>query len=282
MAPMKSQGSSHRKGKEAISNPPTALDVGEEAEHSKSEHSDEEEAQRNPNSECGPLIDPWYDVHPHFPKIPGDYAPPPSGHVWLALCWRNPDVSWAPLASSVPDLVIGQGILLPMPIHFEFRSSTALGWREWVDNELSNTGFMGLLQRASVLKAIILSRRLSNYRDLYNLCHLVRRWCTTTYTFFFSYSELIVTLEDVANQLPLAILSDADPAILELSLEEEAIEAKLKKRMTGNAKLSYWVSSSSKFSVSTRCAAFVAFWLCKCFWVPPPLCHKAFILLFSH
>ena len=145
MATVKSQGSSRRKGKEAIFDPPAALDVGEEAEYSESEHSDEEEAQRDPNNECAPLIDPWYDIHLHFPKIPGDYAPPPPGRVWLALCWRNPDVSWAPLASSVPDLVIRQGISLPMPIHFEFGSGIALGWREWVDNELSDTGFMGLL-----------------------------------------------------------------------------------------------------------------------------------------
>ena len=98
---------------------------------------------------------------------------------------------------------------------------------------------MGLLQRPGVLKAIVLSRCLSNYRDLYNLRHLVRRWCTTTYTFYFSYGELTVTLEDVANQLFLPILSDADPTNLEFSLEEKAIKAKLKKRMVGNAKLSY-------------------------------------------
>ena len=121
------------------------------------------------------------------------------------------------MASSILDLVIRQGILLPVPINFEFGLGTALGWREWVDNELSDTGFMGLLQRAGLLKAVILSRCLSNYRDLYNLRNLVCRWCTTTHTFFFSYGELIVTLEDVANQLPLPILSDADPAILELS-----------------------------------------------------------------
>ena len=114
-----------------------------------------------------------------------------------------------------------------MPIHFEFGSGTALGWREWVDNELSDTGFMGLLQQASVLKAIVSSH-----------C-LVRRWCTTTHTFFFSCGELTVTLEDVANQLLLPILGDADPATLELSPEEEAIEAELKKWMTRNAKLSY-------------------------------------------
>ena len=122
---------------------------------------------------------------------------------------------------------------------------------------------MGLLQRASVLKAIVLSRSLSNFRDLYNLCHLVRWWCATTHTFFFSCGELTVTLEDVANQLLLPILGGVDPATIELSPEEEAIEVELKKRMTGNAKLSYWISSSSKFSVDARCATFVAFWLCK-------------------
>ena len=129
MALVKSQGSFRRKGKEAISDPPIALNV-EEAEYSESEHSDEEEAQRDPDSECVLLIDPWYDVHPHFPRIPGDYAPPPPGRVWLVLCRRNLDVFWAPLASSIPDLVIRQGMLLPMPIHFEFGSSIALVWKE--------------------------------------------------------------------------------------------------------------------------------------------------------
>ena len=130
MAPVKSQGSSCRKRKKAISDPPTILDVGKEAEYSESEHFDEEEAQHDPNSECAPLIDPWYDVHPYFPKIPSDYALLPPSRVWLALCRQNLDVSWAPLASLVPDLVICQGILLPVPIHFEFGSGTALGWKE--------------------------------------------------------------------------------------------------------------------------------------------------------
>ncbi|XP_023897991.1 uncharacterized protein LOC112009870 [Quercus suber] len=123
--------------------------------------------------------------------------------------------------------------------------------------------FMGLLHRAGVLKAIVLSRSLSNFRDLYNLRHLVRRWCATTHTFFFSCGELTVTLEDVANQLLLPTLGDADLATIELSSEEEAIEVELRKRMTGNAKLSYWVSTSSKFSVTAHRATFVAFWLCK-------------------
>ena len=102
---------------------------------------------------------------------------------------------------------------------------------------------MGLLQRADVLKAIVSSCCLSNYRDLFNLRHLVRQWCTTTHTFFLSYDEIIVTLEDVANQLLLPIFGDANPGALELSPKEEAVEAELKKRMSGNVKLSFWASS---------------------------------------
>ena len=68
-----------------------------------------------------------------------------------------------------------------------------------------------------------------------------------------------MTLEDVANQVLLPILGDVDPGALELSPEEEDVEAELKKRMSGNVKLSYWVSSSSKFSVVARCEAFIAF-----------------------
>ena len=200
MTPAKSQSSSHRKGKEVISALFATHDEGEKAVYSESDHSDEEEAQRDPDNECTPLINPWYDIHPYFPKILGDYAPPlPSSRVWLALYRRNTDISWALLASLIANLVILQGTSLTMPIHFEFGSGTALGWREWVDNELSDTDFMGLLQQAGVLKAIISSCCLSNFQDLFNLRHLVRRWCTTTHTFFFSYGEVTVTLEDVAN-----------------------------------------------------------------------------------
>ena len=99
----------------------------------------------------------------------------------------------------------------------------ALCWKEWVDRELSDMGFIGLLQRAGVLKAIVMSHCLSNYRDLFNLHHLVRRWCTATHTFFFSCGEITVTLKDVMNQLLLPILDDVDLGSLELSPEEEVV-----------------------------------------------------------
>ena len=48
-----------------------------------------------------------------------------------------------------------------------------------------------------------------------------------------------MTLKDVANQLLLPILVDTDPNNIKLSVEEEAIEAELKKGMSGNTKLSH-------------------------------------------
>ena len=41
------------------------------------------------------------------------------------------------------------------------------------------------------------------------------------------------------------------------------MEAELKKRMSGNMKLSHWVVAFSKASIVVHSAAFVAFWLCK-------------------
>ena len=91
--------------------------------------------------------------------------------------------------------------------------------------------------QAGVLKAIVSSHCLSNNRDLFNLRHLVRRWCSTTHTFFLSCDEITVTLEDAANQLMLPILGDVDPSNIELSIEKEVVEAELRKGMSGNAKL---------------------------------------------
>ena len=108
-----------------------------------------------------------------------------------------------------------------------------------MDNELSDKGFMEVLHRAGVLKANISSCCLSNNRDLFNLRHLVRQWCTATHTFFLSWGEITMTLEDVANQLLLPILGDVNPGALELSPEKEALEVELRKGMSGNAKLSH-------------------------------------------
>ena len=124
-------------------------------------------------------------------------------------------------------------------------------------------GFIKALQWVSVLKAIVSSRCLSNYRSLFNLRYLISRWCSTTHTFFLSCCKITMTLEDVANQLLLPILGGTDPNNIELSTEEEVVEAELKKGVNGNAKLSHWVGACSEASTVVHCAAFITFWLYK-------------------
>ena len=68
---------------------------------------------------------------------------------------------------------------------------------------------------------------------------------------------------DVANQLLLPILGDMYSGNIKFSVEEEVMEAKLRKGMSGNAKLSNWVGDFSKTSDAVCRATFVAFWLCK-------------------
>ena len=72
-----------------------------------------------------------------------------------------------------------------------------------------------------------------------------------------------MTLEDVANELLLPILGDVELSDIELSPKEEAVEAELKKGMSGNAKLSDWVGAFSKASDVVYHTAFVVFWLYK-------------------
>ena len=93
MTPAKIRGSSRYKGKGIASDDPAMLKIGNETTYSALDRFDEEEARRDPNSECAPLIDPQYDTHAHFPKVPSKYTPPSLSCVWLALCRRNTNVS---------------------------------------------------------------------------------------------------------------------------------------------------------------------------------------------
>ena len=114
-----------------------------------------------------------------------------------------------------------------------------------------------------MLKAIVCFQCMSNYCNLFNLCHLVHRWCSSTHTFVLSCNEITVTLEDVANQLLLPILGDTDPCDIHLFAKEKVVEAELKKGLGGNVKLSHWVGAFLKASTTAHRTAFVTFWLCK-------------------
>ena len=57
--------------------------MGKKAPISELDRFEEEEGGRNPNNECPPLIDLWYDAYIHFLVVLGDYLSPLVGCVWL-------------------------------------------------------------------------------------------------------------------------------------------------------------------------------------------------------
>ena len=67
------------------------------------------------------------------------------------------------------------------------------------------------------------------FRDTEPLREVLRRWCPSTHTFFFSWGELIPTLEDIANHWILPVLGEHSFSHIKLSAEEEKIAAALRK-----------------------------------------------------
>jgi hypothetical protein len=101
------------------------------------------------------------------------------------------------------------------------------------------------------------------FRDTESLRELLRRWCPSMHTFFFSWGELTPTLENVANHWILPILGEHSLSNIKLSAEEEVIAAALGKQ--SSTRLSGWPSFFVHHKdASVRHAAFVLYWLCKC------------------
>jgi hypothetical protein len=147
-----------------------------------------------------PLLDPWYDNGGNFPNIPNKVSLPPSNWEWMLRGQKaTADRVWAPPLSSISDLRIQRGDMQPVPIDFEFPCSAAADWFHWVADEFMDVEFCALLERAGVAEAILLSRSCNMYRNTEALRQILRRWCASTHTFFFSWGELTITLEDVEN-----------------------------------------------------------------------------------
>ena len=113
---------------------------------------------------------------------------------------------------------------------------------------------------------------LEGFKDSKGLRHLVRRWCPSLYTFFFSVGELAITLEDVVNNFLLSVFGDENPFDINLSEEDLKVEDKLFShfgRRTASpgrklARMGRWVMNLLREkNKEVRRAGFLAFWLSK-------------------
>ena len=141
-----------------------------------------------------------------------------------------------------------------------------------MDRELSNGEFVGCLEHVGILKAMAIFRNLESFRDAKDLRHLVHRWCPSFHTFFFSISELTITLEDVANNFLLLVFGDENPFDISLSKEDLEVEDKLFSHFgeriaspSGKpARMGKWVMNLSREKdKAVRRAGFLALWLSK-------------------
>ena len=122
-----------------------------------------------------------------------------------------------------------------------------------MDKELSDTEFVGCLERTGILKAVAISRNLKGFREAKGLRHLGRRWCPSLHTFFFFVDELTITLEDVVNNFLLLMFGDENPFDIDLSEEDLGVESKLFSHVGGHtaspggkpARMGRWVINLS-------------------------------------
>ena len=141
-----------------------------------------------------------------------------------------------------------------------------------MDRELSDEEFVGRLERVGILKTVAISRNLEGCRDAKGLMHLVRHWCPSLHTFFFSVGELAITLEDVVNSFLLPVFGDENPFHISLSEEDLEVENKLFSHFGGRttspsgkpARMGRWVMTLSREKdKEVRRAGFLVFWLSK-------------------
>ena len=140
-----------------------------------------------------------------------------------------------------------------------------------MDKELSDADFVGCLERAGILKSVVMTKNLEGFCDVKGLRHLVRRWSPSFHTFFFSVGELIVTLEDVENTFLLPMFGNKSPFNIQLSVEDLVVEEKLFKHFSGRttslggrlARMVRWFKVLSKEEKSMRQVGFIVLWLSK-------------------
>ena len=96
-----------------------------------------------------------------------------------------------------------------------------------MDSELSDGEFVSCLEHAKIMKLVAISRNLEGFKDAKGLRHLVRCWCHSLHTFFFSVGELTITLEDMVNNFFLPVFGDENPFNISLSNEDLEVDDKL-------------------------------------------------------
>ncbi len=134
-----------------------------------------------------PLMDPWYESSPLFPPRSLDFPFPMEDWDWTVTgSEATVDRAWVPSLDKISELLIQKGDIQPVHIDFDFPCTASKDWSHWVDLEILDFDFWESLREAGVHWSILISRSCNMFRDTEPLCEVLRRWCPSTHTFFFS------------------------------------------------------------------------------------------------
>ncbi|OMO55617.1 hypothetical protein COLO4_35906 [Corchorus olitorius] len=136
---------------------------------------------------------------------------------------------WFPVIEETSRARLGIGDLTLATIHPVFSAGSFNTLRNnWIDRDFrDNAGFKNLLIQARVFDAICLARKGRFFADSEAMGFLLRRWNKSTHTFIAAFGDITVTLEDVAAATLLPILGDLNPRLVQLDVDEQAIESSL-------------------------------------------------------
>ena len=184
-----------------------------------------------------PLQDPWYYSSLLFPAVGApEVSPPEAPKKWILKGEApSPETAWVPAATGILGLHFLWKELLLTPIQFLCPCGMTSCWSNWVEQEVANEGFCQILRDARVFEAVVLSRGWNMYRDVRALRFMVWRWHTDTHTFFFSWGETMITLEDVERICLLLSMGDVNPLELEFSEAEAEIAGKFLETFRGTS-----------------------------------------------
>ena len=169
------------------------------------------------------------------------------------------------------DLQIRRGSHEVVPIFFDFVLGKIASWSSWEDKELSDGEFINCLEHAGILKLVAISRNLEGFRDAKGLRHLVHHWSPSLHTFFFSVSELTITLEDVVNDFLLPVSGNENPFDISFSSEDLKVKDQLFSLFGGHttssrgklARMGKWVATLPQEKDKLVRRAFLTLWLSK-------------------
>ncbi|KAF7842064.1 Integrase, catalytic core [Senna tora] len=162
--------------------------------------------------------------------------------------------------------LMARGDVLRSKVKIATKAEVTKGWAEWVRLTSDDKTSRAVIEKVGVVKALRISTRFHLSRNEEDLSFLLQRWSLTSHTFFASWGEFTLTLEDVRVILRLPLLEEFDFFSQSVPSFVADMATSLKDEVR---KCNVWVPKSSKEVKFSRSRASYSRWIGYIFPGPP-------------